>query len=238
MIELSSNEARVIGSLLEKQMSTPEQYPLSVNALVNACNQKSNREPVMNLSEQEVESTLGVLKQRHLVLLETGPRVRKYQQRLCNTDFSDLQFSQGETAIIAVLLLRGPQTPGELRSRTQRLHTFETLAEVEAALDQLMNNYDRSWVEKLDREPGRRECRFRHCFSRFKGECVRGGTVAVNLASSNTSGGAADLPLPQEQVSLAARVDRLEAVVAQIQATLEEVRGAEGVKSAEVVRDA
>ena len=121
--QLSSQEARVIGSLIEKQITTPEQYPLSLNALVLACNQKSNRDPVLELTEQAVKELIDALGGKHLVIEKTGfgSRVPKYQQHFCNTEFSALQFTPQERAILCELLLRGPQTPGELRSRTNRL---------------------------------------------------------------------------------------------------------------------
>ncbi len=118
-IELSPNEARVIGCLLEKEITTPEQYPLSLNALTNACNQKSNREPVLDLDETTVQQTLDQLIRKYLVSEESGygSRVAKYRHRFCNTEYGTLKFSPQELGIVCELLLRGPQTPGELRSR-------------------------------------------------------------------------------------------------------------------------
>src|SRR5487761_1840001 len=122
-ILLSDVETRVLGSLVEKELTTPEYYPLSVNALVNACNQKSNRDPVMSLDEPTVQRTLDALSRKHLVLERSGfgSRVPKYQHLFCNTEYGSLKFSPQELAIVCELLLRGAQTPGELRSRASRL---------------------------------------------------------------------------------------------------------------------
>jgi uncharacterized protein YceH (UPF0502 family) len=165
-IHLTPNEARVIGCLLEKQRITPEHYPLSLNALTNACNQKSSRDPVMALDEASVQDTIDSLMKRHYVTDKSGfgSRVSKYQHRFCNTEFGTLKFSDQETGIICVLLLRGPQTPGELRTRTERLCKFQDVHEVEATLDRLMQRDDGPFVAKLPREPGKRESRFAHLF--------------------------------------------------------------------------
>ncbi|WP_049009058.1 DUF480 domain-containing protein, partial [Citrobacter koseri] len=137
--ELTATEARVIGCLLEKQVTTPEQYPLSVNGVVTACNQKTNREPVMNLSEHEVQEQLDNLVKRHFLRTVSGfgNRVTKYEQRFCNSEFGNLKLSPAEVALIATLLLRGAQTPGELRSRASRMYEFSDMAEVESTLEQL-----------------------------------------------------------------------------------------------------
>ncbi len=155
-------EARVMGCLLEKKVSTPEQYPLSLNSLVTACNQKSNREPVLELSEEEVFVVVEGLKQKRLIHEETGHRVPKYQQRFCNLEFGKLNFPAPELAIIIELLLRGPQTPGELRARCARLHPFAQVTEVEQALKSLIDKGP--YVEKLPREVGKRENRYIHLF--------------------------------------------------------------------------
>src|SRR5580700_7965997 len=118
-IELTAHEARILGCLVEKQVTTPEQYPLSLNAITNACNQKSNRDPVLELHETQVQAVIDGLSRKHLILERAGfgSRVPKYQQRFCNTEFSVHQFTPQERAIVCELLVRGPQTPGELRSR-------------------------------------------------------------------------------------------------------------------------
>lgn len=165
--QLSAVEARVIGSLLEKQVTTPEQYPLSMNGVVMACNQKTNREPVMNLSESEVQDVLDALVKRHYLRTVSGfgNRVTKYEQRFCNSEFGDLKLSAAEVALVTTLLLRGPQTPGELRIRAERMHKFSDTAEVENALQQLAAREDGPFVVRLPREPGKRESRFMHLFS-------------------------------------------------------------------------
>ena len=165
-ISLTPNEARVIGCLLEKQRTTPEHYPLSLNALTNACNQKSNRDPVLDLDESTVRDTIDALIKNGYVSEKTGfgSRVTKYQHRFCNTEFGELKLSDQEVGIVCVLLLRGPQTPGELRSRTERLCKFQDIHEVESALDHLMLREDGPFVTKLPREPGKREARFAHRF--------------------------------------------------------------------------
>ena len=166
-MDLTLNETRVIGSLIEKEITTPDQYPLSLNALTNACNQKSNREPVLELSEDAVEDTLDQLIKKHLVGVVSGlgSRVTKYSHRFCNTEVDKLHFTKQELGIICVLLLRGPQTPGELRTKSNRLCSFENVIEVESALKQLINRVDGPFVVKLSREAGKRESRYAHLFS-------------------------------------------------------------------------
>lgn len=163
---LTAKEARIIGCLIEKSIVTPDHYPMSVNALTNACNQKSSRDPVVNYSEFEVQDTLDELVARSLITEEFhhGSRVPKYRHRFCNTEFSDLQFDNGETAVVCMLLLRGPQTPGELRSRSGRLHAFASIQEVETALSGLKDKTGGPFVEQLPREPGKREARYQELF--------------------------------------------------------------------------
>lgn len=203
---LTATEARVIGCLLEKQVTTPEQYPLSVNAVVTACNQKTNREPVMSLSEQEVQEVLDALVKRHYLRTVSGfgNRVTKYEQRFCNSEFGDLKLSPAEVALIATLLLRGAQTPGELRSRAQRMHEFSDMNEVENALEKLASREDGPFVVRLAREPGRRESRFMHLFS---------GEVDIATAAPDAAPAASD--------DLYARVDALEGEVAELKQRLE-----------------
>lgn len=162
-IALTTIEARLIGALLEKAITTPDQYPLSLNALVQACNQKSNRDPVLHLDEGTVLGALAELKKRFLVneAFGYGSRVAKYQHRFCNSAFGSLQLSPAEVAILCELLLRGPQTPGELRSHGERLYAFSGLAEVENSLTALAER-EAPLVARLLREPGKREARYRH----------------------------------------------------------------------------
>lgn len=165
-IQLTSLEARVIGCLMEKQVTTPDQYPLSLNALVNACNQKSNRDPVMDLDEPAVQQVVDGLSRKHMVLERSGygSRVPKYQQLFCNTEFGSLKFTPLETAIVCELLLRGPQTPAELRPRVARMSEVSDAAQVEATLQGLMTRPDGPFVARLEREPGRRDSRYAHLF--------------------------------------------------------------------------
>lgn len=165
-IQLTDLEARVIGVLIEKAVTTPDQYPLSLNALRNGCNQKSNRDPVLDLEEAEVQAVLDGLAKKHLVMEKSGfgSRVPKFQHRFCNSEFGSLKFSDQELALVCVLLLRGPQTAGELRSRTHRLCSFSDAGEVEATLRGLMQREDGPFVTMLAREPGKRESRFAHLF--------------------------------------------------------------------------
>ncbi|MFO1407968.1 MAG: DUF480 domain-containing protein [Steroidobacteraceae bacterium] len=188
-IELDPIEARVIGCLIEKQVTTPDQYPLSLNALVNACNQRSNRDPVMDLGEIDVQAALDALGRRQLVLERSGfgSRVPKYQHLFCNTEFGSLKFSPRGTAIVCELLLRGPQTPGELRSRASRLAPFGDVAEVEAELEALMTRPDGACVARLPREPGRREARYAHLFG---GEVEAAADGPDATAQAAATGGA------------------------------------------------
>ena len=166
-IELTPIEARVIGCLIEKQITTPDQYPLSLNALVNACNQKSNRDPVLELEERIVQQTVDDLARKHFVVEKSGfgSRVPKYQHRFCNTEYGTLKLDPQELAIVCELLVRGPQTPGELRSRAARMAPFGDVSEVEAALTRLSHREDGPFVTQLAREPGRRDSRWAHLFS-------------------------------------------------------------------------
>ena len=165
--QLDKKEARVIGCLIEKSITTPDQYPLTLNALTNACNQKSSRDPVMSLSPGEVQHTIRALEAKHLVRTEENfkSRTEKYSQRFCNTRYSDLQLNAAEVAIVCLLLLRGPQTPGELRSRSGRLHTFGDNSDVVTALDGMLNREAGPLVVKLPRVPGRKDSEYMHLFS-------------------------------------------------------------------------
>lgn len=188
-IELSLYEARVIGCLIEKEITTPEQYPLSLNALTNACNQKTSREPVLELDEATVQEVVDGLVKKGLVSEKSGfgSRVVKYKHRFCNTEFGALKFSAQELGIICVLLLRGPQTPGELRGRTNRLCTFADMQAVEAALKRLIERENGPFVAMLPREPGTRESRYAHLFSGPVEAAVEAGhaTPAATLTDTD-----------------------------------------------------
>src|SRR6201998_4425951 len=155
-IELSPIEARVIGCLIEKQITQPAHYPPSLNALVNACNQKSNRDPVMAADEATVQNTLDHLIRKHLVIEKSGfgSRVPKFQHRFCNTEFGTLKFTPQELAIICELLVRGPQTPGELRTRAARMASVSEVGQIEAALESLSSRADGPFVVRLPAGPG------------------------------------------------------------------------------------
>ncbi|MDI6935413.1 DUF480 domain-containing protein [Serratia sp. Se-PFBMAAmG] len=202
---LSAQALRVIGCLLEKQVTTPDQYPLSLNGVVTACNQKSNREPVMNLSEMEVQSQLDELVKKHLATSNNGfgQRVSKYEQRFCNSAFGNLQLNSAEVAVLTLLFLRGAQTPGELRTRSGRLHEFSDMNEVEQTLNGLITRDDGPMVVRLAREPGKRESRYMHLF---------GGDVAEAPAASTDE---------MDSEDLVSRVAQLEQQVAQLQSQLE-----------------
>jgi uncharacterized protein YceH (UPF0502 family) len=166
-LELSAQEARVVGCLIEKQITTPDQYPLSLNALRNACNQTSNRDPLMSLDERETQAIVDGLVRKSVVMERSGfgSRVPKYQQRFCNMEFSELKFTPQQTAIVCELLLRGPQTPGELRTRASRMAPMTDVSEVEAALQTLERYEKRPLVQRLAREPGRRDSRYAQLFT-------------------------------------------------------------------------
>jgi uncharacterized protein YceH (UPF0502 family) len=161
-IQLTDIEVRTLGSLIEKDITTPDYYPLSLNALVNACNQKNNRDPVMTLDEDAVRQALGGLQEKRLAGPAGGAdsRVTKYEHRLQEV----FNFDRREIAILCVLLLRGPQTPGELRSRTERMHHFEALDEVESSLQRLIER-EPPLAIMLSRQPGTKEARYDHLLS-------------------------------------------------------------------------
>ena len=187
MISLSPEQCRVIGVMLEKETTTPDQYPLSLNAITTGCNQKSNREPVMALAETEVQTIVDELEQSNQLMVDhkASGRVNKYFHRFCNTEFGSLQFSAQQRAIMCVLLLRGPQTPGELRTRTNRLADFADVSEVESALEVLQELNGQTLVKKLAREPGKRESRYVQLFSEFSEESSVLNTASNNSESNN-----------------------------------------------------
>jgi uncharacterized protein YceH (UPF0502 family) len=174
-------QARVLGSLIEKEVSTPEYYPLSLNALVNACNQKNNREPVMHLEEHEVREALQNLEDQQLAGPARGAdsRVTKYEHHLQEV----FNFTRAETAILCELLLRGPQTPGELRNRAERLYHFEEVADVTSVLQRLAQR-EPALVAPLSRQPGAREVRYSHLLS---GEPVVQAPSPAEPASSSST---------------------------------------------------
>jgi uncharacterized protein YceH (UPF0502 family) len=185
-VELTPLEARALGSLIEKELTTPDQYPLSLNALLLACNQKTNRDPVMELDEGTVQRTLDGLARKHLVFERGGfgSRVPKYQQRLCGTEFAELKLTPQERGILCVLLLRGPQTPGELRTRTNRLCEFTGVEEVEAVLRGLIERDAGALVAPLPRSPGERELRYAQLLTGEPAAAQRPAADAAPIAAA------------------------------------------------------
>jgi uncharacterized protein len=202
---LTEIETRVLGSLIEKDITTPDYYPLSLNALVNACNQKNNRDPVMTLDESAVRESLGTLQEKRLAGPASGAdsRVTKFEHRLQEV----FNFDRREIAIVCVLLLRGAQTPGELRSRTDRMYHFEALEDVASTLDRLAQR-EPPLVAMLPRQPGTKESRYMHLFS--------GESPAVDVARpATTSAGTSSSP---------DRITALEEEVARLRTELSEVQ--------------
>ncbi len=211
---LDDKELRVIGCLIEKSIVTPDQYPLTLNALTNACNQKSSRDPVMALSQGEVQHTIRTLEAKHYVRAEENfkSRTEKYAQRFCNTRYSDLQFSPAEVAVVCLLMLRGAQTPGELRSRSGRLHTFADNAEVVVVLEGLIEREAGALVVKLPRTPGRKDSEYMHLFS---------GPIDVEAYASEAKTAAPPAASRRNDVAeLTERVDKLEAELAELKREL------------------
>ena len=213
-LDLNANEARVIGCLMEKSVTTPDQYPLTLNALTNACNQKSSRNPVMSLGQGAVLHTVRELAQKHLLLVEDNFKrgVEKYTQRFCNSSFSELQFDAAQFAIVCLLLLRGPQTPGELRARSGRLHSFDDNAAVVVALNSLIERDGDPLVIKLPRTPGRKDAEYMHLFC---------GAVDVDALASTAPQGNPDEPSKRTGIAeLEKRISDLETEVEKLKQLL------------------
>jgi hypothetical protein len=204
---LNENEVRVVGALIEKDITTPDYYPLSLNALVNACNQKNNREPVMTLDENSVRDALASLQEKRLAgpASSADSRVAKYEHRLQEV----FNFDRREIAVVCVLLLRGAQTPGELRGRTERMYHFEALDDVVATLDRLAQR-DPPLVRVLPRQPGTKESRYMHLFAGESGLA----SAASAVSGTTVSSGAANVD----------RVTRLEEEVALLRQELSRVQ--------------
>lgn len=207
---LTAAEARVLGALIEKEVTTPEYYPLSLNALVNACNQRSNREPVMNLDEDEVRQALHGLEDDRLAgrARSADGRVAKYEHWLGEV----FNFSRAETALICVLLLREPQTPGELRGRTERMHRFDEIGDVTAGLQKLMER-EPALVAVLPRQPGTKESRYAHLLA--------GGVESIAVTQEETlrvSESSADSSAYEE------RIAQLESTVSELRREVSELR--------------
>ncbi len=207
MITLSAEQCRIIGVMLEKETTTPEQYPLSLNGITTGCNQKSNRDPVMSLSESDVQNIVDELVQMNQLMVDqkASTRVNKYFHRFCDTEFGNLKFTPQQRAVICVLFLRGPQTPGELRTRTNRLADFADVSEVDNTLTQLQDLNGLTLVRKLEREPGKRESRYVHLLSDVdESSFTQAVTTQTEVVPS------------EEQISLTQRVTELEQQVASL----------------------
>jgi uncharacterized protein len=208
---LSTAQARVLGALVEKEVTTPEYYPLSLNALINACNQRSNRDPVMDLDEDAVRQALHVLEDLRLAGRARGAdgRVTKYEHWLGEA----FNFNRAETALVCVLLLRGPQTPGELRGRTERMHRFEEIGDVLAGLQKLMER-EPALVAVLPRQPGTKEARYAHLLS---------GMVESAAAETAFVRREADLTFAAD-AGVEERIAQLEATVAALRQQMDEMQ--------------
>ncbi|ABG39687.1 protein of unknown function DUF480 [Paraglaciecola sp. T6c] len=221
LVTLTQSQARVIGVLLEKEVTTPEQYPLSLNSVTTACNQKSNREPVMELTELEVQNTLDELHAKNLIFEQSGSRATRYKHRFCNTEFSDLQLTPQQLAIICVMLLRGPQTPGELRTRAQRMAGFTHVDEVEKALNELMDVNGEQLVVRLEREPGKRESRYAQQFYKDTNEVI---SHEPAIASKSSQPNASNTTVATNDTAQEARICALEDTVTQLRCELEQLK--------------
>ena len=212
--ELSDIELRVIGCLIEKSVVTPDQYPLTLNALTIACNQKSSRDPVMALTQGEVQHAVRALQTKHLLMVDENfkSRTEKYTQRFCNTRYSELQFDEAERAIVCLLLLRGAHTPGELRARAGRLHSCADNQAVVESLEGLMHRDAGPLVVQLPRTPGRRDAAFMHLFAGPVDE-------AAFVAAQEPASRAVTRPAAADE-TLIARVEALEAEVAALKLIL------------------
>jgi len=216
---LTSAEARVLGALLEKEVTTPEYYPLSLNALINACNQRSNREPVMALDEEAVRQALHRMEDLRLAgrARSTDGRVAKYEHWLGEV----FNFSRAETALVCVLLLRGPQTPGELRGRTERLHPFDEIGEVLSGLQKLMER-EPPLVAVLPRQPGTKEARYAHLLSGGV-ETIASAVVAEPTFPRREAGQSAG-PTAGADAGHEERIAQLEATIAELRQQMTALR--------------
>jgi uncharacterized protein YceH (UPF0502 family) len=216
-LQISEIEARVLGALVEKEITTPEYYPLSINALLNACNQKSNREPVMTLQEEAVRQALRSLSEQALVRSASGDsRVAKFEHRLNEL----YNFHRHEIAVLCVLLLRGPQTPGELRTRCERLYVFQDLDAVHAALNLLMRR-EPPMAKVLPRQPGTKESRYMHLL------CGDALPATAHVASSEAGADLAEVAGPTARTLSSVdgeRIKELEAEVSELRRELETLR--------------
>ncbi len=209
---LGDTELRVLGCLLEKSILTPDQYPLSLNALTNACNQKSSRDPVMSLEKGEVQRAIRDLEANHFIRTDENFKrgVEKYGQRFCNTSFSDVQLAEDEFAILTLLILRGPQTPGELRARSGRLHPFADNNAVVATAEAMAAKESNPLITKLPKSPGRKDAEYMH---------LLGGEIDLDHYASVTA--AAPAVTRSKKSDLEQRVNTLEIEVARLRQLIE-----------------
>ncbi|QBF81462.1 DUF480 domain-containing protein [Shewanella maritima] len=214
-MQLNPQQTRVIGCLLEKEITTPDQYPLSLNALTLACNQKSSREPVMSLSEQQVSETIESLNKLRLISEQSGfgSRVVKYKHRFCNTEFSENQFKPEQVAVLTVLMLRGPQTPGELKTRCQRMYNFDDASHVESVLVAL-SQLETPVVAQLPKQANRRDHQYQQLFSEYDAEQIMASGDQVSVSQDVT-----------DKAAQNTRIEQLEAKVDELTKRIEELEG-------------
>jgi len=223
---LTPEEVRVIGCLMEKAVTTPDQYPLTLNALTNACNQKSSRDPVMSLDQGMVQRTARQLEEQTLISSGQGKsNVTKYTQRLCNSLLSELQFNDAEYAVITLLLLRGAQTPGELRTRSGRLYSFDDNEEVKSVLAALVKREGGPLVARLPRRTGRKDHEYMHLFAGEVDSVAEESSVAERSAISSKK--------HDRVAELEARIERLEHALSELAVRLGEDIGLAGKDDSE-----
>jgi uncharacterized protein YceH (UPF0502 family) len=216
-INLSPEEARIIGCLMEKAVTTPDQYPLTLNALTNACNQKSSRDPVMNLTSGNVQHTARALQEKFLIKNNENFRsgVEKYEQRLCNTPLTDYQLSTEEYAVLCLLLLRGPQTAGEMRARSPRLHVFADNQAVLDAIQAMIDRQEGAIIARLPKKSGRQDHEYMHLLAGDITSAPEEEASSVRASTTSNS---------------SSRINQLEARVARLEAALVSLAGQLGAE--------
>ena len=220
-INLSPEEARIIGCLMEKAVTTPDQYPLTLNALTNACNQKSSRDPVMNLTSGNVQHTARALQEKFFIKNNENFRsgAQKYEQRLCNTPMTDYQLSTEEYAVLCLLLLRGPQTAGEMRARSPRLHVFADNQAVHDVIQGMINREEGAIIARLPKKSGRQDHEYMHLFAGDITSVPEEEISSTRASTTSTSGS-----------SGSSRINQLEARVARLEAALVSLAGQLGAE--------
>lgn len=238
-LQLTAEQARVLGCLMEKAVTTPDQYPLTLNALVSACNQKSSRDPVMSLEQGLIQRTTNQLEEMHLVVKDENfrSRVQKFSQRFCGTPFSEYEFDSAQYAVVCLLLLRGPQTPGEVRSRSGRLHSFDDNEDARNTLHSLIDREGGAVVARLPKRTGRQDNEYVHLFSGEPKLLVGGVAVesavvedvsrpsaAVRAVTFTTSNHTGSVPASAWQTAAELRIAELERRVVILEAALNSLR--------------